>query len=119
MTLQSSLDRGALADLAKRRFGTVLAALVLPLAAMAWATPADARIKCVNGNQIVQGTPIATPYCQDELVARVAREYGHRVSGAAIRNNPNLKRNVCQHVGRDNRIYLACIDANSVGRRPF
>ena len=35
MTLQSSLDRGALADLAKRRFGTVLAALVLPLAAMA------------------------------------------------------------------------------------
>ncbi|MGE0024978.1 MAG: hypothetical protein AB7S70_15250 [Hyphomicrobium sp.] len=83
------------------------------------AGPAEARIKCVDGYQIVSGSPIATPYCQDELVAIVAREYGMKVSAAAIRNNPNLKRNVCQHIGRDNRIYIACIDANSVGRRPF
>ncbi|MGD9869332.1 MAG: hypothetical protein AB7U38_15190 [Hyphomicrobiales bacterium] len=73
----------------------------------------------MDGYQIVSGSPIATPYCQDELVAVVAREYGMKVSAAAIRNNPNLKRNVCQHIGRDNRIYVACIDANSVGRRPF
>jgi len=52
-------------------------------------------------------------------VAKVAREHGVKVSAAEIRNNPNLKRNVCQHVGRDNRIYIACIDANSAGRRPF
>ncbi len=83
------------------------------------AGPAEARIKCVNGNQIVNGVPLATPYCQDELVAKVARERGVKVSANEIRNNPNLKRNVCQHVGRDNRIYMACIDANSVGRRPF
>lgn len=96
-----------------------LAALAAPLALLAFAQPAEARIKCVNGNQIVNGSPIATPYCQDALVAKVAREHGIKVSAAAIRNNPNLKRNVCQHVGRDNRIYIACIDANSVGRRPF
>ena len=52
-------------------------------------------------------------------MAIVARERGVKVSANEIRNNPNLKRNVCQHVGRDNRIYMACIDANSVGRRPF
>lgn len=81
--------------------------------------PAEAAIKCVKGFQIVNGSPIATPYCQDELVAKVAREHGMKVSAAAIRNNPNYKRNVCQFVGRDIRIYQACIDANSVGRRAF
>lgn len=94
----------------------VLAALSVPLLG---AGPAEAKIRCVDGNQIVNGSLIATPYCQDALVAQVAQERGMKVSAAAIRNNPNLKRNVCQHVGRDNRIYIACIDANSVGRRPF
>jgi hypothetical protein len=81
--------------------------------------PAEAAIKCVNGYQIVSGSPIATPYCQDALVAEVAQQYGMKVSAAQIRNNPNLKRNVCQYVGRDNRVHIACIDANSVGRRGF
>jgi hypothetical protein len=101
------------------RAGTLLAAMALPLAVLSWVQPAEARIRCVNGNQIVNGSPLATPYCQDELVAQVARERGIKVSAAAIRENPNLKRNVCQHVGRDNRIYIACIDANSVGGRRF
>jgi len=100
------------------RGGLLMAALAVPFAA-AWVQPAEARIKCIDGNQIVNGVPLATPYCQDELVAVVARERGIKVSASEIRNNPNLKRNVCQFVGRDNRIYLACIDANSVGRRPF
>jgi hypothetical protein len=101
------------------RAGTLLAVLTLPLAAFSWVQPAEARIRCVDGNQIVNGSLLATPYCQDELVAQVARERGIKVSAAAIRENPNLKRNVCQHVGRDNRIYIACIDANSVGGRRF
>jgi hypothetical protein len=83
------------------------------------AGPAEARIKCVNGYQIVNGSPIATPYCQDELVAHVARGYGIKVSAATIRNNPNIKRDVCRNIGRDNRIFIACIDANPVGRRAF
>jgi len=94
-----------------------LAAFAMPMALVS--APAEARIKCVNGNQIVNGSPIATPYCQDELVAKVAREHGVKVSADAVRNNPNLKRNVCAHVGRDIRIYQACIDTNSTGRRGF
>lgn len=97
----------------------VWAALAAVLIASLWVSPADARIKCVNGNQIVQGSPLATPYCQDELVAQVAREHGMKVSGSAVRNNPHVKRDVCRFVGRDIRIQLACIDANSMGRRRF
>ncbi len=91
----------------------------LPFLSLAASLPAEAAIKCVAGNQVVNGSLIATPYCQDALVAQVAQQYGMKVSAAAIRDNPNLKRNVCQFVGRDNRIYIACIDANSVGRRGF
>lgn len=104
---------------ARVRRPALLALLALPAAALVSAAPAEARIRCVNGFQVVNGSHIATPYCQDELVARVAREHGMKVSAEAVRNNPNYKRHVCQFVGRDIRIYQACIDANSVGRRPF
>ncbi|WP_334147001.1 hypothetical protein [Hyphomicrobium sp.] len=106
----------------RRTLGQVLALaalLAVPLLAFA-PTPADAAgIKCIDGFQIVSGSRIATPYCQDKLVAQVAREHGMKVSEAEIRNNPNYKRHICQFVGRDIRIYQACIDANSLGRRPF
>ena len=118
MPLRRARIRARRAATGLRHGGAGLALLLLPLLTLS-AGPADARIRCVDGNQIVNGSPIATPYCQDELVARVAREYGMKVSAAAIRNNPNLKRNVCQFVGQDNRVHIACIDANSIGRRPF
>jgi hypothetical protein len=98
------------------RLAALGAGIVMCAVSFAAPQPAVAGIKCVNGNQIVNGSPIATPYCQDELVAKVAQSRGIKVSAAQIRNNPNIKRNVCQHVGRDNRIYIACIDANSVRR---
>lgn len=98
------------------RYKIIAAAAIL--AALS-AAPAEARIACSKGFQAVNGSPIATPYCQDQYVAQVARTYGIKVSDEAIRNNPNLKRNVCQTIGRDNRIFLACIDANSGGRRGF
>ncbi len=99
-----------------RQYSTLLAGMLL---AAVTAVPAEARIACSKGYQSVNGSPIATPYCQDQYVADVARTYGIRVSGEAIRNNPNLKRNVCQTIGRDNRIFIACIDANGPGRRSF
>lgn len=105
-----------------RLCGYRILGLCLMLAAAApvfVAAPAEARIKCVNGFQIVNGSPISTPYCQDNLVAQVAREHGMKVSEAEVRSNPNFKRHVCQFVGRDIRVYQACIDANSTGRRGF
>lgn len=80
---------------------------------------AQARIACSNGYKIVQGKLLATPYCQDELVARVAREYGVRTSPDEIRGNPNLKGHVCRLVGPDIRIRETCGEVNSYGRGRF
>ena len=57
--------------------------------AMTAAAPAEARIRCDGNYQIVNGQPHATPFCQDENLARVARSYGMRVSGSAMRNSPS------------------------------
>ena len=42
------------------------------LAATVAAAPAAAEIKCQDGSQLVQGNWLATPYCQDALLAQVA-----------------------------------------------
>ena len=87
-----------------------LALAALPLVALAaGAAPAEARIVCKNGFQAVGGDLIATPYCQDALLAQVAREYGMSASPARVRNNPNYKREVCRFVGSDIRGYEHCM----------
>lgn len=93
-----------------------VAALTLVAAS---STPASAAIQCRNGAQLVAGSYISTPYCEDKLLADVAREYGFKVSFAEIRNNPNAKRNVCVYVGRDIRVQENCLTANPTGRRGF
>jgi hypothetical protein len=97
------------------------AALIVAIGAIvaAGSIPASAAIKCRNGAQLVAGSYISTPYCEDKLLAEVAREYGFKVSFAEIRNNPNAKRNVCVYVGRDIRVQENCLTANPTGRRGF
>lgn len=69
----------------------------------------QARIKCSGEFQVVRGQGhIATPYCEDEYLARVARGYGIRVSGAAIRRSPSRKQTVCRAIGHDGRISEIC-----------
>ena len=72
--------------------------------------PSQARIVCHNGFQNVGGNMISTPYCQDNYLAQVAREYGMRASAARVRNNPNYKREVCRFVGADIRISEYCMN---------
>lgn len=71
---------------------------------------AMARIACKGPYQIVQGNLLATPFCEDGYLASVAREYGKRISGSAIRSNPSLKRETCQFIGHDNRVAGICGD---------
>lgn len=87
-----------------------LAAAVV--AAVAGSAPAEARIVCRDGYQSVAGNLIATPYCQDDLLARVAREHGMKASAARIRDNPNYKREVCRLVGNDIRVSEHCLQEN-------
>lgn len=98
----------------------ICAALGLLTVPALLAGPANAAgIKCRDDYQVVQGREISTPYCADNYLARVAREYGVRVSDAAIRNNPNKKSEVCRFIGHDPRVKENCLNENSTGRRGF
>ena len=80
------------------------------------AAPAEARILCDGNYQVINGQPHATPYCQDENLAQVARSYGMRVSGSAMRNSPSEKQRVCQFIGSDIRVREACQGSGQDGR---
>lgn len=95
---------------------TVVGAAVAASALLAPVSPALA-IDCQDGYQLVQGNRLSTPYCQDDLLARVARQYGMKASAEEIRNNPNYKRHICRFVGRDIRVQENCSISNPTGRR--
>ena len=83
------------------------------------ASPAHA-IACKGAYQITSGGLIATPYCEDTYLAKVAQSYGLRVSSRSIRQNFNKKREVCYAVGHDTRVSDICaglIDSGSMRSR--
>lgn len=80
------------------------------IAAALVATPA-AAIKCNQGNQLVNGQWLATPYCQDQLLAQVGREHGFHSSADQIRNNPNYKKELCRFIFNDIRVTENCSTA--------
>lgn len=85
-----------------------------------FAQSASAAIKCSDdGYQVVDGALLATPYCQDQLVSSVARQYGVSAPAEKIRNNPNFKREVCRLIGQDIRIKETCEQVNPWGRGRF
>ena len=93
-----------------RRPTRICLILTPAIVAAALATRAYA-IDCSQGFQRVQGQLIATPYCQDEYLAQVARQYGLKASAAQLRNNPNFKKEVCRTVFSDIRVQTTCLDA--------
>lgn len=87
----------------------VVAAAALTLAGIGThAAPAAAAIQCDGNYQIVQGRPLSTPYCRDTYLAKVANEYGLRVTANQMRWNPSEKARVCRVIGHDNRVFEAC-----------
>jgi hypothetical protein len=93
------------------------AALIIVIAATG---PAAARIECRGNFQVTKYGPIATPYCEEEQIAYVARSYGQNVSGSQVRRDPLLKVYLCQTIGYDNRLKGSCAgygpDAYAPGR---
>lgn len=77
---------------------------------------ADAKIVCRNGNQLVEGSWLATPYCQDALVAEVARQYGFSATASQVRSNPMFKQRLCRFIGQDIRIKESCDQVNPTNR---
>jgi hypothetical protein len=82
--------------------GAALVALVL------MPEPAAARIQCKGNFQVSKYGLIATPYCEEEQIARVARSYGYKVTPAEVHNNPLKKVYLCQVLGGDVRLKGSC-----------
>jgi hypothetical protein len=77
--------------------------------------PAHA-IEC-DGNFQVQanGNHIATPYCQDNHLAQVAREYNITTHADRIRSSLTEKNSVCGVLRFDIRVQSSCIPGGSTG----
>src|SRR5262245_31252647 len=69
---------------------------------------AEARIVCEGNFQNVNGLAVATPYCRELNLARVAQSYGWRVTVDAIRQSESTKAQVCRAIGHDNRVQEIC-----------
>lgn len=89
-------------------------AVMLPLVA---GSAADARIACTGDFQIVNGSPIATPFCEDDHLAKVAREHGGHFSAETIRHSLDAKYSACAVTAGDTRTMDACIEAGGNDRR--
>ena len=86
-------------------FATLAVTALLALAAV---SPAEAKIECRGNFQVSKYGLISTPYCEEENIARVARSYGARVTGAEVRNNALKKVYLCQVYGYDTRLKGSC-----------
>jgi hypothetical protein len=86
---------------------------VLAVASVLAATSAEAGIVCHDEYQVVNGREISTPYCNDNYVAHVARQYGMKATDEQVRNNPSLKDEICRLAGSDIRIQHYCPDDNA------
>jgi hypothetical protein len=89
------------------------------LGLLAVTIPADAKIRCQGNFQMSKYGPIATPYCEEEQIAKVAQTYGSKVTGAQVRNDPLTKVYLCQLYGHDVRLKGSCAgySPDSYGRR--
>ena len=82
---------------------------VVAVFALAAALPAVAKIECQGNFQVTEKYGlIATPYCEEENIARVARSYGIKVTGAEVRKDALKKVYLCQTIGDDSRLKGAC-----------
>lgn len=72
------------------------------------ATTAQASIRCNGSYQVVNGREIATPYCQDGNLARLARQRGIDITDDEMRNDVGRKGAVCRLIGSETSARSAC-----------
>ena len=80
-------------------------------------TPAQAKVHCQGAYQMIRGVGLhATPYCEIKNLYKVARGgYGITTSFAKLRSNVSERREVCQAIGHDARVYSTCIPYRNEG----
>lgn len=84
---------------------------LIVLAIVATSSAAEAKIRCDGRFQVMrQGQAIATPYCEDQYLADVARTaYGVSTTAGAVRASVHEKERVCWVVGHDWRVEDICL----------
>jgi hypothetical protein len=65
---------------------------------------------CQDEFQSVEGQAIATPYCEDAYLAKVARAHGEHVTASALRRSPSLRDETCRLTDSDTRVSQFCDD---------
>jgi len=89
----------------------------IALTVMQRTADAGSGIRCSGPYQYVKGVgKIATPYCEDKYLARVARSRGMKISNRAVRLNPHAKQDACDIAGHDIRVSGICSDYRYGGR---
>ena len=93
-------------------FGLVfMVPLVAGLGAQARPVHADrSAFACHDEFQSVEGQSIATPYCEDAYLAKVAREHGEHVTASALRRSAGLRDETCRLTDSDIRVSAFCDD---------
>lgn len=95
------------------RFAAAMLALTMAFAG------ADAAQACnEDGYKVLHsGDRIPTARCQAQLFGRVARSHRIRVSDTRIMKDPAVRDSLCNAIGRDPRIEVACALHDYYGRR--
>ena len=75
-------------------------------------TPAVARIECQGNFQIGKYVPIATPYCEEAQIARVAQSRGFKVTAEEVHRSVHRIEDAV-----DYRDVVACVRGVSDGRK--
>jgi hypothetical protein len=70
--------------------------------------PAFARVECRGNFQVSKYGLIATPYCEEEQIAKIAQSRGFRVTAPEVHNDPLTKVYLCQTIGWDQRLKGSC-----------
>ena len=83
-------------------------AAALSVSSVTWMSEASAAIPCKGRYQVVRGDLIATPYCQDKLLVRVAQEYGMKLTFRKLRASFSSRISACRFVGHDHRVADIC-----------
>jgi hypothetical protein len=95
--------------------GSVIMRQFLAFAVLVISSSGAFAITCHGNYQVVNGDEISTPFCRDNALAAVARQYGHNVSDAEMRNNPSKKEEICRALRDDTRVYTACAEVIPYG----
>ena len=88
--------------------GAVIIITIMALSTIAFPETVAARIQCQGNFQVSKYGLIATPYCEEEQIAKVARSYGWKVTGRQVHRDPLKKVYLCQILGHDVRLKGSC-----------